>query len=163
MADAFKLVLRVGDGKYYPNVLQIILMEIFSEPSFVLSTSVLGNQTNYMFGGLSLDTLYHVSLSCLFGSESFKCGHETLTTSAPALVTSGEVSSVYSVSEVASSWDQAEDTCVAGGGHLVSLGNMVEETRVMEAIDVTDIWTGGNMCPDSPGKNIFTVKLSNIS
>ena len=112
-----------------------------------MATNLSGDETSHQFGGLSLAEVYSVTLTCVFGSDQFDCGTAAVSTSPPDMVHDGHV---YSVSHVASTWHEAEDTCVSGGGHLVSLGNMKEETRVTVSLSVTDIWTGGNMCPDSP-------------
>ena len=112
-----------------------------------MATNLSGDETSYQFGGLSLAEVYSVTLTCVFGSDQFDCGTAVVSTSPPDMVHDGHV---YSVSHVASTWHEAEATCVSSGGHLVSPGNMEEETRVMVSLSVTDIWTGGNMCPDSP-------------
>ena len=44
--------------------------------------------------------------------------------------------------------------CRAGGGELASLGrgpDTAVEAAIMERVGVSDWWSGGNICPDSPG------------
>ena len=95
---------------------------------------------------------YTVSLVCVFVAEEFSCGSVRLSTEAPDLVTTGPdiMCTVYSLQRVATTWREAEADCVAGGGHLVSLGSLDEEQRLVTSLGLTDLWTGGNMCPDSP-------------
>ena len=125
------------------------------EPTFVLATNLSGDQTTHQFGGLSLGEVYSVSLTCVFGADQFDCGTVTVSTSPPDLVQPGHVTThVYSVDNVARTWHEAEHECVASGGHLVSLANVEEEGMVLSSLSLSDIWTGGNMCPDSPGKII---------
>ena len=99
--------------------------------------------------------MYSVTLTCVFLSEQFDCGTVTVSTSPPDLVQPGHVSHVYHVDHVARTWHEAEQMCLNSGGHLLSLGNVEEESRVMSSLSVSDMWTGGNMCPDSPGTKKF--------
>ena len=123
-----------------------------ADPKFVMATNLSGEQTSHQFGGLALGQTYTVSLACVFGAEEFSCGSVRLSTEAPDLVTTGEdiMCTVYSLQRVATTWREAEADCVAGGGHLVSLGSLDEERRLVTSLGLTDLWTGGNMCPDSP-------------
>ena len=107
--------------------------------------------------------MYSVTLTCVFLSEQFDCGTVTVSTSPPDLVQPGHVSHVYHVDHVARTWHEAEQMCLNSGGHLLSLGNVEEESRVMSSLSVSDMWTGGNMCPNSPGisKSFFFFKGKN--
>ena len=89
-----------------------------------------------------------VSLTCVFGQEHHDCGTTSLSTRPPGLVLGRKV---FHQLRVARTWEESEEDCKAGDGHLVSLGNEEKEQMVMEGIHVSDIWTGGNMCQDSPG------------
>ena len=123
---------------------------IWSEPRFVLATNLSGAESSLLVGGLRLGELYTVSLSCGFGPRQFECGSVAVSTAPPHLVT--PAARVYSLAGVARTWAGAEAECVAGGGHLVSLATPGEERRVLDTLGGRDIWTGGNMCPDSPGR-----------
>ena len=112
------------------------------------SASALSNQTELEFSGVQLGQLYTVSLTCVFGQEHHDCGKTFLTTRPPALVLGRKV---FHQLRVARTWEESEQDCRAGDGHLVSLGNEEKEQMVMKGIHVSDIWTGGNMCQDSPG------------
>ena len=121
------------------------------EPKFVMATNLSGEQTSHQFGGLALGQTYTVSLVCVFGAEEFSCGSVRLSTEPPSLVSPGpDMSHVYSLGHVATTWREAEADCVAGGGHLVSLASLEEEQLLVTSLGHSDLWTGGNMCPDSP-------------
>ena len=92
--------------------------------------------------------MYTIILTCIFGQVQLDCGDTTITTHHPDLVLGTQV---YSIIGVPSTWGESNQECMAGGGHLISLGDEEKERRVMERIHVSDIWTGGNMCQDSPG------------
>ena len=129
------------------------------EPTFVSASTVPSNTTEFQFSGIRLGQLYTVSLTCVFGEEHYDCGTTFLSTRPPALVLGNKV---YHQLGVARDWHQSEMECRAGSGHLVSLGNEAEEQMVMAGVQMSDIWTGGNMCPDSPGlkKRInLTIKM----
>ena len=115
----------------------------------MLATNLSGAESSLLVGGLRLGELYTVTLSCGFGPRQFECGRVAVSTAPPHLVTAARV---YSLASVARTWAGAEAECVAGGGHLVSLATPGEERRVLETLGGRDIWTGGNMCPDSPGR-----------
>ena len=124
---------------------------LITDPKFVMATNLSGEQTSHQFGGLALGQVYTLSLACVFGAQEFSCGSVRLSTEAPDLVTQEPVIDtvhVYSLQRVATPWPEAEADCVAGGGHLVSLGSLEEEQRLVTSLGVTDLWTGGNMCPD---------------
>ena len=112
------------------------------------SATAAHNQTQHDFTGLELGQVYTVSLTCIFWSVQQDCGTTTLRTRHPALVVGTQV---YYQLGTARSWLDSHRECRAGDGHLVSLGDAEKERIVMERIDVSDIWTGGNMCQDSPG------------
>ena len=133
-ADMYRLVVRVGD----------------TEPSFLMATNLSGAETSHQVGGLSLGQVYTVSLTCVWGRVEVSCGQERLTTSPPSLVEGDQVLSLLSSP---ASWQESEAQCRAGGGHLVSLGREEEEdllASVLSQAPSRDVWTGGNMCPDSP-------------
>ena len=115
----------------------------------MLATNLSGAESSLLVGGLRLGELYTVTLSCGFGPRQFECGRVAVSTAPPHLVTAARV---YSLASVARTWAGAEAECVAGGGHLVSLATPGEGRRVLETLGGRDIWTGGNMCPDSPGR-----------
>ena len=57
---------------------------------------------------------------------------------------------------MARSWSSSQAECASAGGHLASLGHMDDQGRDLEhvltsALGVSDWWSGGNICPDSPG------------
>ena len=106
--------------------------------------------------GLSLGAVYTVTLSCVFlrdGQQrvTLPCGSRTLVTSLPDLL---EADTVLRRLEVARSWSGSEAQCLGGGGHLVSLGrDLGTEELIQQRLGLSDWWTGGNICPDSPGNN----------
>ena len=54
---------------------------------------------------------------------------------------------------MAGTWSRSQEECEAAGGHLASLGHDVGvEVKILETVGVSDWWTGGNICPDSPGE-----------
>ena len=73
---------------------------------------------------------------------------------------------MYHQQRVAQSWPESQEECQAGGGHLTrllkvvlveilksivaSLTNREEEEQVLDSVPATDVWTGGNLCSDSP-------------
>ena len=73
---------------------------------------------------------------------------------------------VYHQQRVARSWAESQEECQAGGGHLTRLLKVVlveilksivasltkreEEEQVLDSVPATDVWTGGNLCSDSP-------------
>ena len=73
---------------------------------------------------------------------------------------------MYHQQRVAQSWSESQEECQAGGGHLTrllkvvlveilksivaSLTNREEEEQVLDSVPATDVWTGGNLCSDSP-------------
>ena len=60
---------------------------------------------------------------------------------------------VYRRLEVARSWQDSQRQCSQAGGHLVSLGQSPDlEQLLLSTLPLSDIWTGGNICPDSPGR-----------
>ena len=111
----------------------------------------------YEFQGVELDRSYTISLGCIFKKQEFDCGTVFVSTSPPDLVVRDSAGSVavYRQQGVARDWAASRDVCVSGGGHLVSLASQEEEGGVTEAVDMPDFWTGGNMCPDSPGDETF--------
>ena len=129
-ADGYQLVLRSGQ-----------------QPTFVASVTVPSGQTVHDFTGVELNQVYTVSLTCKFGDRSLACGTSHLSTAPPALVVGN---TVYTQMGVARSWGESREECRAGAGYLVSLGNRSEEERVLGSVGASDVWTGGNMCPDSP-------------
>ena len=93
-------------------------------------------------------SLCSFSLSCTFGADTVECGSASVVTAAPALVRG---TSVYSLLASPAGWAESEAECRAGEAHLASLASRGEEDAVMAGIGrVSDIWSGGNMCPDSP-------------
>ena len=86
------------------------------EPSFLMATNLSGDETSYQFGGLALDEVYSLTLTCVFGADQFDCGTAVVSTRPPDMVHDDHV---YSLTHVASTWHVAEDTCVAGGGRIV--------------------------------------------
>ena len=106
--------------------------------------------------GLRLSSDYLLTLSCQFpGQPSLQCGRRTVRISLPDLVLA---SLVYRRLEVARSWGDSQLQCSQAGGHLVSLGQSPElESLLLSTIPLSDIWTGGNICPDSPGGWIYNL------
>lgn len=100
--------------------------------------------------GLRLSSDYLLTLSCQFpGQPDLQCGRRTVRISVPDL---SHDSLVYRRLEVARSWQDSETQCSQAGGHLVSLGRAPGlETQLLSSLPLSDIWTGGNICPDSPG------------
>ena len=115
-----------------------------------------GSVTGHDLLGLSLGAVYTVTLSCVFlrdGQQrvTLPCGSRTLVTSLPDLL---EADTVLRRLEVARSWSGSEAQCLGGGGHLVSLGRDLDtEELIQQRLGLSDWWTGGNICPDSPGNN----------
>ena len=104
--------------------------------------------------GLRLNSDYLLTLSCQFpGQPHLQCGRRTVRISVPDLSLDLSLSSlVYRRLEVARSWQDSQAQCRQAGGHLISLGHSPHlETLVLSTIPLSDIWTGGNICPDSPG------------
>ena len=133
-ADMYRLVLRLGE----------------TEPTFLMATNLSGGETEHQVGGLSLGQLYTVSLTCVWGQVEVSCGLVTVSTSPPSLVEGDEVLSLL---PTPATWQHSEALCRAAGGHLVSLGHQQEEALLEAALSLSpsrDVWTGGNMCPDSP-------------
>ena len=134
-ADMYSLVVRRGEA----------------EPTFLLATNLSGDQTQHQLGGLSLGQVYTVSLSCVWGRVEVPCGQVRLTTRPPSLVEGRQVLSLLSTPH---SWLDSERLCRAAGGHLVSLDQEREERlleqTVLHSAPSRDVWTGGNMCADSP-------------
>ena len=103
--------------------------------------------------------MYTVTLSCVFLRDishrvTLPCGSVTLMTSLPDILETGDT--VLRRLEVARSWAGSEAQCLGGGGHLVSLGRDLDtEQLIMQRLGLNDWWTGGNICPDSPGKTSF--------
>ena len=100
--------------------------------------------------GLRLSSDYLLTLSCQFpGQPNLQCGRRTVRISVPDL---SLASLVYRRLEVARSWQDSQGQCSQAGGHLVSLGQSPDlERLLLSTIPLSDIWTGGNICPDSPG------------
>ena len=100
--------------------------------------------------------MYTVTLSCVFLRDTrqrvtLPCGSVTLVTSLPDILETGDT--VLRRLEVARSWSGSEAQCQGGGGHLVSLGrDLGTEQIIMQRLVLNDWWTGGNICPDSPGR-----------
>ena len=133
-ADMYSLVVRVGE----------------TEPTFLVATNLSGEETRHQLGGLSLGQVYTVSLTCVWGQVEVRCGEVRLSTRPPSLVEGGQVLSLLSRPHT---WHHSEDLCRAAGGHLVSLDEAREETLLEESLTASpsrDVWTGGNMCGDSP-------------
>ena len=100
--------------------------------------------------GLRLSSDYLLTLSCQFpGQAGLECGRQTVRISVPDLLVQSQV---FRRLDVARSWAESEAECRRGGGHLLSLGHSEHlETLVLTSLPLSDIWTGGNICPDSPG------------
>ena len=49
------------------------------------------------------------------------------------------------------SWPDLEEECQMSGGNLVSLVKPSLESSLAENLMLSSFWSGGNMCPDSPG------------
>ena len=111
--------------------------------------------TSHDLRGVSLGAVYTVTLSCVFLRDAqhrvtLPCGSVTLVTSLPDLLEAGTVLRRLGV---ARSWAGSEAQCLGGGGHLVSLGrDLRTEELIQQRLGLSDWWTGGNICPDSPGK-----------
>ena len=103
--------------------------------------------------GLGLNTVYTVSLVCVLpGGMSLECGLVQVRTTAPD-VRLGHV--VYRKLGVARTWYSAQEQCRSGGGHLASLGHSTHTADIIQgSMHLSDWWTGGNICPDSPGNLI---------
>ena len=112
--------------------------------------------TSHDLRGLSLGAVYTVTLSCVFLRDdrhrvTLPCGSVTLVTSLPDILETGDT--LLRRLEVARSWSGSEAQCLGGGGHLVSLGrDLGTEQLIMQRLGLNDWWTGGNICPDSPGE-----------
>ena len=133
-ADMYRLVVRLGE----------------TEPTFLMATNLSGEETQHQVGGLSLGQVYTVSLTCVWAQLEVDCGQVTATTRPPSLVEDRQVLSLLSRPH---SWLDSERLCRAAGGHLVSLDEAREETLLEESLSSSpsrDVWTGGNMCADSP-------------
>ena len=61
------------------------------------------------------------------------------------------MTSVYVESETPASWYDLEKSCSASRGHLVSLSDEVLEAALADEAEVFSYWSGGNICPNSPG------------
>ena len=85
----------------------------------------------------------------MFGQVHQDCGVTVLATRPPDLVLDTQV---YSLIVVARTWGESNAECVGGEGHLISLGDAEKERTVLSRVGVSDIWTGVNLCQDSPGK-----------
>ena len=117
--------------------------------------------TGHDLRGVSLGAVYTVTLSCVFLRDAeyrvtLPCGSVTLVTSPPDLL---EADTVLRRLGVARSWAGSEAQCLGGGGHLVSLGrDLRTEELIQQRLGLSDWWTGGNICPDSPGnlKTLFS-------
>ena len=107
--------------------------------------------TRYNMMGLSLHSSYIVTISCIFADHPvMDCGRSNIRTSSPDVIID---SKVYRRLEVAGTWSRSQEECEAAGGHLASLGHDVGvEVKILETVGVSDWWTGGNICPDSPGE-----------
>ena len=116
--------------------------------------------TSYDMMGLSLTSSYIITIACIFtGHPIMDCGRSNIRTSLPDVIIN---SKVYRRLEVAGTWSRSQAECEAAGGHLASLGHDVGvEVKIMETVGVSDWWTGGNICPDSPGgfKEKLTIYL----
>ena len=101
--------------------------------------------------GLRLSSDYLLTLSCQFpGQPPLECGRVTARISVPDLSLD---SLVYRRLEVARSWQDSQLQCRRAGGDLVSLGQSAElESLLLSSLPLSDFWTGGNICPDSPGE-----------
>ena len=128
----------------------------------LLNLTLDGSVTSHDLRGLSLGTVYTVTLSCVFLRDNqhrvtLPCGTRTLITSLPDLLVAD---TVVRRLEVARSWPGSEVQCLGGGGHLVSLGrDLGTEELIQERLRLSDWWTGGNICPDSPGKFSFYIPV----
>ena len=131
------------------------------EGSLVRRVSLPPATTQLELLGLRLSSDYLLTLSCHFpGQPSLQCGRRTVRISLPDLVLA---SLVYRRLEVARSWGESQLQCSQAGGHLVSLGHNPElESLLLSTIPLSDIWTGGNICPDSPGGSISTLNSLNL-
>lgn len=67
-------------------------------------------------------------------------------------VSSGSPATLYVESEHPGSWADLEASCQASGGFLVSLSDPALERAVAGGTGLGSFWCGGNMCPDSPGR-----------
>ena len=113
------------------------------------SVTVTSEITTFEFTGISLGKVYIVSLGCTFGDLTYACGTVSVFIAAPDLLIG---TTIYTQLVVARTWTESQQECLAGLGHLVSLGNITEERLILEGVSMSDIWTGGNICPDSPGR-----------
>ena len=110
--------------------------------------------TSFEFSGISLGMDYSVSLGCTFGNLTYACGKVAISTEAPDMLFGD---TIYTQLVIARTWTESQRECLAGLGHLVSLGNRTEEKKILGGVSMSDIWTGGNICPDSPGMSICSV------
>ena len=104
---------------------------------------------SFEFSGISLRTKYIISLACIFSNITYNCGSVTISTNPPDMMFGD---TIYTQLGVARTWTESQAKCLAGRGHLVSLGNMTEEMMILGRVAMSDIWTGGNICQDSPGR-----------
>ena len=68
------------------------------------------------------------------------------------MIEEGTSTRIYVESLLPSSWSGLESSCVSSGGHLVSLTSEELEEAIAYTTTLPNYWGGGNMCPDSPGK-----------
>ena len=158
-AAEYRVRLRTPGGGKYRGPCHEKCDQNIIHSDLVRNLTLDGSVTSHDLRGLSLGAVYTVTLSCVFISDSkdmvtLPCGSRTVLTSVPDLL---EADTVLRRLEVARSWLGSEAECLGGGGHLVSLGRDLDtEELIQERLGLSDWWTGGNICPDSPGElNIF--------
>ena len=88
----------------------------------LLNLTLDGSVTSHDLRGLSLGTVYTVTLSCVFLRDNqhrvtLPCGTRTLITSLPDLLVAD---TVVRRLEVARSWQASHPQCSQAGGHLLS-------------------------------------------
>jgi hypothetical protein len=152
-AQGYKLQLRYLGGN-----------EILQEKNVTFS----GDATSSCeFAGIDMEMSYQVDIVCIFEQEKvFHCGKSILFSSSPLLVVhkSETRTSVYAETVNPDQWSNLEAFCDASNGHLVSLTDMKIEKEIAKRSTLSNFWTGGNICQDSPApKNSLWVSgLTNI-
>ena len=133
----------------------IFKVEIFLDEKPISSVTVPSEITTFEFSGISLKTKYIISLACIFSSNTtYQCGSVSMSTNPPDMMFGN---TIYTQLVVARTWPDSQAECLAGQGHLVSLGNMTEEKMILGRVSMSDIWTGGNICQDSPGRILIMI------
>lgn len=97
---------------------------------------------------------YLVELSCLFEDIVLPCGQSSISSERPLLVneeSEAKPVTMFVESTSPESWDILEGRCRSSGGHLVSLEHQDIEESITSMTNLTDFWSGGNICRDSPG------------